>query len=114
EASGIPRRINRQKLGRADLEAELSRPDSLRARVFAGMSELLRRRRSSPAFAPSAQQRLLNIDPRVFALVRETNGERMLCLHNVSNETIPLANHPEWKQATPLAPYEVRWEALPA
>ncbi len=114
EASGIPRRINRQKLGRADLEAELSRPHSLRARVFAGMSELLRRRRSSPAFAPSAQQRLLNIDPRVFALVRETNGERMLCLHNVSNETIPLANHPEWKQATPLAPYEVRWEALPA
>ena len=37
EASGIPRRINREKLDRARLEAELGEAGSLRGRVWRGL-----------------------------------------------------------------------------
>jgi sucrose phosphorylase len=116
EASGIPRRINRQKLTRTTLEAELAQPDTLRAQVFAGLGHLLRQRRSHRAFAPAAAQRVLSLDPRVFALVREPRGgrERLLCLHNVSHETVRLSAGREVSAAVQLAPYEVRWETLPA
>ncbi len=115
-ASGIPRRINRQKLSRAGLEAELRTPGSLRAQIFAGLRELLALRRSSRAFAPAARQVVWELDPRVFALTRESvdGTERFLCLHNVSNTTVPLPAGRAVKSALTLAPYAVRWERLPA
>lgn len=113
ETSGIHRRINRQKLGRAELEAELARPDSLRAQVFAGMRDLLVRRQSSSAFSPGAPQQLLELDARVCAILRTSaNGtERMLCRHNVSSETVSLPPGPEWPAVT-LSPYETHWQRL--
>ena len=113
ETSGIHRRINRQKLSRAELDAELAEAGSLRAQVFAGLSGLLQQRRASRAFAPSARQRLLELDARVFAVVRESadGAARMLCLHNVSNETVVLPAGTEMSSLRTLAPYEVRWEA---
>ncbi len=116
ETSGIPRRINRQKLVCAELEAELDVANSLRARVFAGLRALLQQRRASRAFAPAARQRLLEIDARVFVVVRESGDgtARMLCLHNVSNETVTLPAGNELARPQSLAPYEIRWEALPA
>ncbi|HEY9173734.1 MAG TPA: sugar phosphorylase, partial [Verrucomicrobiae bacterium] len=93
EASGIPRRINREKLERARLEAELADATSLRARVFAGYRDLLRLRRAHAAFAPASPQRVLDLDPRVFAVLRETadGRDRVLCLHNVSGEAVNVA-----------------------
>lgn len=113
-ASGIPRRINRQKLSRAGLEAELHTPGSLRAQVFAGLRELLALRRSSRAFAPAARQVVWELDPRIFALVRESvdGTERFLCLHNVSNTTVPLPAGGALKAGLTLAPYAVRWDRL--
>jgi glycosidase len=111
ESSGIPRRINRQKLSRAELEAELARPDSLRTRVFAGLRNLLQQRRQNPAFAPGATHRLLELDLRVFALERisAAGKERVLCLQNVANELVSVGPTAELKSAITLAPYEVRW-----
>lgn len=86
EASGIPRRINREKLTLAALERDLSDPISLRARVFAGLKELLAARRSSAAFHPTAPQEIVTDDPRLF-VVRRTSPdgrETVLCLHNIS------------------------------
>ncbi len=90
EASGIKRRINRQKLELAALEAELADPGSLRAQVFSGYAELLRVRRAHPALAPAAAQCVRDLDPRVFAVEREAAGEGgcLLCLHNVSGEPV--------------------------
>jgi glycosidase len=92
EASGIPRRINRQKFGRAELDDELGEPDSLRAHVFSRFRELLRARRENPAFHPDSGQRILASDKRVFALLRgEIDGtQRVLCLHNVANDAARL------------------------
>lgn len=113
EASGIHRRINRQKLTRAELDTELARPDSLRARVFAGMCDLLKQRHANQAFAPNARQRVLELDARVFALIREPeDGTAMLCLHNVSDVSVKLPAGRGLTQARELSPYEIRWEPL--
>jgi len=133
ETSGIPRRINRQKLTRAELERDLSDPDSLRARVFSRFKRLLTARRQEAAFQPGAAQEVLRVDGRVFALLRQTSdgNRRALCLHNVANEPVRLSlalpgaapvsrwwnlfeptNHYEMKTGKlgiELAPYEVFW-----
>lgn len=88
DATGIPRRINRQKLQSALLEAELADASSLRARVFAGFKRLLETRREHPAFHPLGGQEIVSAAgcASVFAVLRTAPdaGERVLCLQNVS------------------------------
>ena len=88
--SGIPRRINRQKLIRSDLENELAVPRSLRAQVFAGLRALLQKRQRSAAFHPSGRQEIVSHDPRLFVVRRTSpdNRESMLCMHNISAESV--------------------------
>ena len=90
EASGIKRRVNREKLDRARLEGELGDADSLRARIFGGLTALLRIRRGQGAFHPQAAQRVLAGDERLFAVCRISpdEKERLLCLHNVSAQPV--------------------------
>jgi sucrose phosphorylase len=90
EASGIPRRINRQKFERAKLEAELLDPSNRQAMVFTCLKHFLQQRRAFPAFHPAAPQNVLECDDRVFAILRTTrNGDNhLLCLHNVSNQAV--------------------------
>lgn len=90
EASGIPRRINRQKLERAELERDLADARSLRARVFSGYTQLLQARRQNPAFHPCARQEVLDVDPGVFVVLRTSldGGERVLCLHNMTPQSV--------------------------
>lgn len=89
-ASGIPRRINRGKFRRSDLEAALGQSDSRPAAVFAACRRLLQARRACPAFHPAGAQEVLAGDARVFALWRTSPDvrRRVLCLHNVSRETV--------------------------
>ncbi|MEK7674344.1 MAG: alpha-amylase family glycosyl hydrolase [Verrucomicrobiota bacterium] len=111
EASGIVRRINREKLDRARLEAELADERSLRAHVFKGYRELLRARREHPALSPTASQRVLGLDARVFAVLREsTDGsERVLCLHNVKGQPVRVESREAGFAACPLEPFETKW-----
>ena len=91
--SGIPRRINRQKLTRAELERDLESADSRRTRVFSGLRSLLQTRRESPAFHPCGRQEIVNHDPRLFVLWRYSpdGRDRVLCVHNVS--AAPVETH---------------------
>jgi glycosidase len=125
DASGIPRRINRQKSDRDTLETGLATP-SLRRSVFGFYKELLQKRRLCPAFNPSASQEVIACDDRIFAVLRTSADKSsvMLCLHNVSNESVPIrAKLPEHVaklfeerrmsvgnpvEAT-LSPYETSW-----
>ncbi|QDL94662.1 DUF3459 domain-containing protein (plasmid) [Paroceanicella profunda] len=77
--TGRARSINRAKLDRAALDADLANPTSLRARVFAGHRALLDLRRSLPAFHPKAAQEVLESAPGVFAL-RRGAGEDAVCV----------------------------------
>jgi sucrose phosphorylase len=134
DASGIPRRINREKLSADALEDELADPLSRRAKVFHGFRQMLTTRAAVAAFSPSAAQTILDADAHCFALLREAADNRVLCLHNVTGEphTITLLLHgnmsantaadllqaaPEIRIANgraeiPLAPYEFRWLEL--
>ena len=88
------RAINRRRLTYGEAE------DSARGELFARYVELLRRRRAEPAFDPRGAQRILDLDPRVFAVERTSPDEssRVLALHNVSGE-----------RALDLEPYEISW-----
>jgi glycosidase len=104
ETSGIPRRINRQKFGRADLDRELAHPTSRRARVLFEFKTLLRQRQASAVFHPAGRCEVVTTDPRVFALRRTSpdGAETMLCLHNASAETVRA-------EGRVLGPYQVLW-----
>ncbi|HOX18553.1 MAG TPA: hypothetical protein PKW82_08860, partial [Spirochaetales bacterium] len=118
EESGIPRRINREKLDLAALEAELD-ADGLRARVSRRLIALIRVRRDLPAFAPGSPQTVIALDPRVLALARGAPGARVLALANVSDDALTLET--PWgaydaisgesvdSTCVRLAPFQARW-----
>ncbi len=86
QISGQKRTINRQKLQRNPLEKALADPDSLPHHVFTGYQQLLKARTSNSAFHPNGGQEILFCHQAIFALWRVSpkDGERVLCLHNVS------------------------------
>jgi glycosidase len=135
DASNIPRRINRQKFTREGLEHELADRASLRSQVLSRFKHLITIRRSQPAFHPNAIQHVLVLDSRVFAFLRTApnNGQVVLCVHNISNQTMSLAfeipgiEHARWVDLTrparafvseygktqlDLEPYNVCWAMI--
>lgn len=80
--------LNRKRLEVSDVEARLADPESRDARVFAGYARRLKAWRANPAFAPTAPQRILRLDERVLAVLR---GDRVFCLHNFSNDAVPIS-----------------------
>ena len=130
--TGRARTINREKLDLASLERELRTPGSLRDMVFKRFASLLRARQASPAFHPSAGQRVLDLGDAIFALVRTAagGGDPVVCLHNLTDRRVtcpPIAFPEAGRQATrwmdvttkaastaldrpfELAPYQVAW-----
>jgi len=95
EESGIPRRINREKLSADQLEDELADPSSQRALVFQGFRKMLSARAAHSAFSPDAAQTVLDAGEHAFAVLRESKDGRVLCLHNVTDQprTISLLLH---------------------
>jgi glucosylglycerate phosphorylase len=108
EQSGHNRTINRQKLDRTELEADLADQNSLRSQVFERYRQLLVKRASSPAFHPHGGQ---TIEPRgsgIFAVLRSSpdNSNKMLCLQNVTARTQSTGEYQ-------LDPYQTLWVDLP-
>lgn len=124
------RTINRRKWQLSEVNERLDTPDHSAHQVFEKLKTLISIRRSFHAFDPGAQQEALSIDPRIFALKR-TNliaSSKMLCLFNLSGETIHLTheqlgleNHQQWTDIVSdstlefgatgltLIPYQVVW-----
>ena len=90
EQTGRYRTINREKLVRSELEADLSDEGSLRHQIFQRLSELLIQRAASSAFHPAGGQRVIRCHQGIFALTRSSvdGSNRLLCLHNVSDESL--------------------------
>lgn len=114
--SGINRRINRQKLALAELEAELAEKRGLRTCVFGRYRVLLRARRSHAAFNPHAEQKVFEGDRRVFGVLRTAacGGDWVLCLHNVTNTRVTVdiatgevAAASTWMEMLSKRPYSV-------
>jgi sucrose phosphorylase len=108
QQTGRNRTINREKLQFDELQSQLADENSLRYKVFAKYSELLKTRSNSPAFDPHGTQIIHDLHPAIFTVERiSPNGqERILCLHNVSQKTISFSVNE--KQIT-LEPYQTLW-----
>ncbi len=112
--TGINRRINRQKLTLAELEADLADPRSLRSRVFGRFRELLAFRRSHRAFAPGSSQQIVEAGPEIFAVFRKTQDGRdqVLCLHNVCGRQVSVPASLAGVGNSSLSAFEVKWIPL--
>ena len=84
--TGHNRTINREKLQAEQLDQELK--SGLRQLVFTGYQEMLAARKEQRAFNPYGQQQLHRLHSAVVAIERKFDGERILCLHNVSADEV--------------------------
>ena len=112
QLAGNKRAINRQKLGRTELERELADPASLRSQVFERYRQLLTLRASSAAFHPHGAQEILDAGRGVFAVLRSSPDglQRVLCLQNITakKQVVSLL-----KATHRLEAYETVWIAYP-
>ena len=92
EETARARSINRKKFHLEALNKELSDPSSLKSRILMGYRHLLLIRKKHSAFHPSAQQRVLELGPSVFGLLRKTpDNEAILCITNVTSRTLQIS-----------------------
>ncbi|EBF5181772.1 alpha-amylase [Listeria monocytogenes] len=117
EESGINRRINREKLEKNQLVHELE-TDTYRQTIFTSLKKLVQIRRNHAAFSPFATQEILDLGPDVFAIKRESEGECIYGIINVTSHNIRktlafsgtnlLTNQPVASELD-LTAYEVVW-----
>ena len=102
--TGRNRTINRQKLERAELEAALADPGSLRAQVFGRYRQLLIHRAASAAFDPHGGQSIEDFGRGIFAVRRNSpdGSSQVLCLQNVTAQTQTAGKYS-------LTPYQTLW-----
>jgi sucrose phosphorylase len=88
------RTINRQKLMHDELESQLADFNSLRSKVFTRYRRLLSARSASSAFDPHGAQKVLDIDQRIFVLLRTSLDEskQVLCIQNVTARKAEIKN----------------------
>jgi glucosylglycerate phosphorylase len=84
--TGRLRTINRQKLDRATVDAELDTPGTLRNLVFSEFSHRIRVRRSERAFHPNGPQRIVATHAPLFVFERWSpeGSSKVLCVTNLS------------------------------
>jgi len=91
--TGRARTINREKLQVDTLVTELNNPASFRSRIFYPYLNLIKVRRAQKAFHPNAEFEILDLDPKVFAIKRYSEGQTIYALTNISSTetTVSLA-----------------------
>ncbi|HXD08680.1 MAG TPA: hypothetical protein VN653_01355, partial [Anaerolineales bacterium] len=125
QQTGRNRTINREKLQFDELAHQLADENSLRSKVFARYSQLLKARSSISAFHPHGTQIILDLHPSVFAIERVSpdGTSRALCLQNVSQKQTSFSTNYASAidlftsqaiqiSSITLEPYQVSWLAL--
>ena len=123
--TGANRAINRQKLNRLDLEAELARQGSRRRTILDRYLQMLSARAGCRAFHPYGGQRVLRVGDGVLALWRTSpeDDRAVLCLHNLGPQPQAVSGvqvgramwdllNDEYVPASRdliLKPYQARW-----
>ena len=91
QQTGRARTINREKLSVEEVIQEIENPASLRSRIFEAYLEMIGIRTKQPAFHPKAGFRVLNVDPRIFTIVRYGTNQTLYALTNVTSEDLVVA-----------------------
>ena len=84
--TGHPRTLNRRKFEYHELEGLLNNPESHESQIFKSISNLLQIRKTSTAFHPKSNQKVLNLSKNIFSIVREKE-DKILVLVNISNKS---------------------------
>lgn len=119
--SGIPRRINREKLSYDYVSCQL-KEETNRKKIFDELIRRLNIRKEQTAFSPTAKQEVRKIDPEVLTFIRrnEETGEKIWVLINVSGKQKTIMD-PQLKgknllgmrenvdQCIQLKPWECAW-----
>ncbi|WP_082233269.1 sugar phosphorylase [Halobacillus massiliensis] len=91
--SGIPRRINREKLEYETIKKELV-SSSRRSGIFNGLKDMMAVRKQESAFSPYAHQEVIDIDDRIFSLKRRNSesDEEIFFAVNTSTQPVQFSN----------------------
>lgn len=89
--TGHARDINRAQLGLGETRAAIS--TGWRGRVFDRLGELIRIRRSRPAFAPAASQIIHALGPSAVAIERVSTepADRVVAINNLSDQPVQVS-----------------------
>ncbi len=88
EETGRARTINREKLAYAELEKEIQHPASRRGKIFQNLLQAIKVRTYMPAFHPSAYQKICDMGPKLFCILRTADAGRILAISNLSGEVV--------------------------
>ena len=92
EKLGYNRAINRQKFDYNELAENLGDDTSKKGKVYKAYARLLDARRNEPSFSPLADQKIIDMGKKLFAVLRGSGDDAIICIHNVALEDCPL-NH---------------------
>jgi sucrose phosphorylase len=116
--SGIKRRINREKLDADKVLGELREEGTLRNLVAREYRRLITLRGGLPAFHPASPQRVLDMAPEIFALIRGEGAGAILALVNVGGKELSIETGfpgrdliagEDCGPKTRLGPWQYRW-----
>lgn len=93
------RTINREKLQIDDILAQLQDPESFRSKIFFPYIELIKTRKKQPAFHPNASFEIMNLNPKVFAISRHSEQQKIYAITNISSQTISSISLPNCKHS---------------
>jgi len=105
----INRDLNRENLSIKEVEKWFANKKTKETIVFNALLDLIKKRKSFLAFHPQAQQEVLSLSNKVFAVLRYKNGQRVLALHNVSKDYVEI-NYRGKKYK--LLPYDFLWQII--
>jgi sucrose phosphorylase len=125
------RSINRKVLQKKLISNLIVDHESTTYKVINGFTKLLKIRSKEALFHPNCGQIILNLSENVFAVIRFSNDKNIVCITNVTNDTIELnidkLNFPHWSREwedlltgniykcdndfmnLKLCPYEILW-----
>jgi sucrose phosphorylase len=89
--TGRARTVNREKLQADQVLSELNDPGSFRAKVFFPYLDLIKLRKKQPAFHPNGAFEILEIDPKVFAIVRTVADQTIYAVTNISSGLVSVS-----------------------
>jgi sucrose phosphorylase len=91
EHTNRARTINREQLQIEEVLSQLKNPGSFRSRIFSSYINLIKVRKKQRAFHPNASFEVLDIDPKIFAIVRYCKNQTIYALTNISSKYVSLS-----------------------
>lgn len=103
------RDLNRTTFLYGDIFHKMADKNSRESRIFKALEKLVEKRKIFSAFHPDARQKVLNLDKRLFALLRGRGNNSVLALHNVSKDSVEV----KYKgKSFLLEPFSYIWQKI--